>query len=154
MTIRLVLGASLAVALAFASTSFAQDRASHNFLKAAIEGNLAEVQMGQLAQKNGNSDGVRSFGQMLENDHGAAHPLIDRRNVGSWGTRCNRNRSQTDDMEASPVHERWHRIRPDHGFDAVGFRLSDGRTLGRYFVRLISGRGGDAEATVSPQLRL
>lgn len=74
MTIRLVLGASLVVALV-ASTSFAQDRASQNFLKAAIEGNLAEVEMGQLAQKNGNSDGVRSFGQMLENDHGAAHQM-------------------------------------------------------------------------------
>ncbi len=39
----------------------------------AIEGNLAEVQMGQLAQKNGTSDGVRSFGQMLEKDHADAN---------------------------------------------------------------------------------
>src|SRR5262249_47225785 len=28
---------------------------------------------GQLAQKNGNSDGVRSFGQMLEKDHSDAN---------------------------------------------------------------------------------
>ena len=69
MSMRLMLGASLAVAVLFGSPSFAQDKASQKFLKEAIEGNLAEVQMGQLAQKNGNSDGVRSFGQMLEKDH-------------------------------------------------------------------------------------
>ena len=53
----------------YGAPSFAQDKASQKFVKEAIEGNLAEVQMGQLAQKNGNSDGVRSFGQMLEKDH-------------------------------------------------------------------------------------
>ena len=73
MTMKLMLGASLAVAVLFGSPSFAQDKASQKFLKEAIEGNLAEVQMGQLAQKNGNSDGVRSFGQMLEKDHSDAN---------------------------------------------------------------------------------
>jgi putative membrane protein len=38
----------------------------------AVEGNLAEVQMGQLAQQKGNSEGVRSYGQMLQQDHSAA----------------------------------------------------------------------------------
>src|SRR5919202_1926811 len=38
-----------------------------------MEGNLAEVKMGELAQKNGGSDGVRSFGQMLQQDHAAAN---------------------------------------------------------------------------------
>jgi putative membrane protein len=66
MTTKLILGASLASILALGSPGFAQDKASQKFLKDAIEGNLAEVQMGQLAQKNGNSEGVRSFGQMLE----------------------------------------------------------------------------------------
>ena len=60
---------SLAAILALGSPGFAQDKASQKFLKEAIEGNPAEVQMGQLAQKNGNSEGVRSFGQMLEKDH-------------------------------------------------------------------------------------
>ena len=73
MKTSLLLGAGLAVLLAFASASFAQDKASQKFLKEAIEGNLAEVQMGQLAQKNGTSDGVRSFGQMLEKDHSDAN---------------------------------------------------------------------------------
>jgi putative membrane protein len=66
MRMTLFAGATLAAALAFAPAGFAQDKASQKFLKEAIEGNLAEVQMGQLAQKNGTSDGVRSFGQMLE----------------------------------------------------------------------------------------
>jgi putative membrane protein len=69
---KLLLGAGLAAALTFASPSFAQDKASQKFLKEAIEGNLAEVQMGQLAQKNGSSDSVRSYGQMLEKDHSEA----------------------------------------------------------------------------------
>ena len=34
----------------------------------AIEGNYAEVEMGKLAQSNGQSDSVKSFGQILVND--------------------------------------------------------------------------------------
>jgi putative membrane protein len=71
--IKLLVGAGLATALAFASPGYAQDKASQKFLKAAIEGNLAEVQMGQLAQKNGSSDGVKSFGRILEKDHSEAN---------------------------------------------------------------------------------
>ena len=73
MRINLAVGAGLAALLAFASASFAQDTASQKFLKEAIEGNLAEVQMGQLAQKNGNNDGVLSFGQVLDKDHSEAN---------------------------------------------------------------------------------
>ena len=73
MRMTLFAGATLAAALAFAPAGFAQDKASQKLLKEAIEGNLAEVQMGQLAQKNGTSDGVRSFGQMLEKDHSDAN---------------------------------------------------------------------------------
>jgi len=39
----------------------------------AIEGNLAEVAMGQLAQKQGESAEVKSFGQQLVTDHSAAN---------------------------------------------------------------------------------
>jgi putative membrane protein len=69
MKTTLLLGAILAAALALGSQSFAQDKASQTFIKQAIEGNRAMVEMGQLAQKNGKSEGVRSFGQMLEHDH-------------------------------------------------------------------------------------
>lgn len=77
MMMKLLIGAGLALALTFPSAGFAQDKASdkasQKFLKEAIEGNLAEVQMGELAQKNGGSDGVRSFGQMLQKDHADAN---------------------------------------------------------------------------------
>jgi len=43
------------------------------FLTEAIQGNFAEVKMGELAQQNGQSEGVKSFGQMLVNDHGEAN---------------------------------------------------------------------------------
>ena len=51
----------------------ADDHASDAFLKSAIEGNYAEVNMGNLAQKNGQSDGIKSFGKMLSTDHAAAN---------------------------------------------------------------------------------
>jgi putative membrane protein len=73
MRMKFMTGAALAAALAFGTSGFAQEQASQKFLKQAIEGNLAEVQMGELAQKNGTSDGVRSFGQMLQKDHSAAN---------------------------------------------------------------------------------
>jgi putative membrane protein len=70
---KFIMGAGLAGALIISSASFAQDKAGQKFLKEAMEGNLAEVKMGELAQKNGGSDGVRSFGQMLQQDHSAAN---------------------------------------------------------------------------------
>jgi len=60
------------IAAATMSTAFAQG-ADQKFAKEAIEGNLAEVQMGQLAQQNGASQGVKDFGQMLATDHGQAN---------------------------------------------------------------------------------
>jgi putative membrane protein len=48
----------------------AADKASEKFIKEAIEGNLAEVAVGKLAQEKGQSDGVRAFGAQLVNDHG------------------------------------------------------------------------------------
>ncbi|MGH6678450.1 MAG: DUF4142 domain-containing protein [Bradyrhizobium sp.] len=37
----------------------------------AIQGDLAEVNMGKLAQEKGQTDRVKQFGQMLEQDHSA-----------------------------------------------------------------------------------
>src|SRR5262245_50763030 len=54
--------------------AFAQDKsASQKFLTEAIEGNFAEIEMGRLAQKNGQSDQVKSFGNMLIADHSNAN---------------------------------------------------------------------------------
>ena len=66
------LGAATLLMLSITS-AVAKDKASETFLKKAIEGNFAEVSMGDLAQKNGQSQGVRSFGQMLSTDHAAAN---------------------------------------------------------------------------------
>jgi putative membrane protein len=41
-----------------------------HFLAEAIQGDLAEVNMGKLAQEKGQADDVKQFGQMLQQDHG------------------------------------------------------------------------------------
>jgi putative membrane protein len=45
-------------------------KADQSFLKEAIEGDLAEINMGKLAQEKGQSQETKQFGQMLEQDHG------------------------------------------------------------------------------------
>ena len=48
------------------------DKAAQTFMTKAIQGNLAEVSIGQLAQKQAESQEVRSYGQQLVTDHSAA----------------------------------------------------------------------------------
>jgi predicted outer membrane protein len=43
------------------------------FPNEAIQINLAEISVGDLAQKNGGSDDVKSFGKMLVDDHTASN---------------------------------------------------------------------------------
>jgi putative membrane protein len=45
------------------------DKASKSFIKDAIEGDIAEVDVGKLAQEKGQSQGVKDFGAMLIKDH-------------------------------------------------------------------------------------
>jgi putative membrane protein len=68
----LSLGTATLIALSI-GTAWGKDKPSEAFLKKAIEGNFAEVSMGDLAQRNGQSDGVKSFGKMLSTDHAAAN---------------------------------------------------------------------------------
>jgi putative membrane protein len=56
-----------------AAVPAASSKADRAFITEAIEGNLAEVEMGKLAQQNGQSQDVKSFGQMLVTDHSAAN---------------------------------------------------------------------------------
>jgi putative membrane protein len=67
----------LAMSVAFSSTTFAQDKNANKesvkFIKAAVEGNIAEIDAGKLAQEKGKSDGVKQYGAMLEKEHGAAN---------------------------------------------------------------------------------
>ncbi len=43
------------------------------FAVAAANGGMMEVQMGELAQKNGSSQAVKDFGRMMVEDHGKAN---------------------------------------------------------------------------------
>jgi putative membrane protein len=45
--------------------------ADRTFVKQAIEGDLAQIQIGRLAQQRGTSEKVKQFGQRLEADHSA-----------------------------------------------------------------------------------
>lgn len=70
--------AVLAAAIAFSvSAAMAQDKTadkdSVKFIKAAIQGNYAEVDAGKLAQDKGKSDTVKQYGAMLVKDHSAAN---------------------------------------------------------------------------------
>jgi putative membrane protein len=49
------------------------DKASQSFIKSAIEGNYAEINVGKLAQEKGKSSAVKQFGKMLVDDHTAAN---------------------------------------------------------------------------------
>jgi putative membrane protein len=62
-----------AALLCSASAGWAGSKAGQKFITTAIQGNLAEVSMGQLAQQNGQSDGIKSYGQQLVKDHSDAH---------------------------------------------------------------------------------
>jgi putative membrane protein len=59
------------LALLLATSAQAAEKPSQSFLKKAIQGNYAEVEMGKLAQQNGQSDNVKNFGRMLQADHTA-----------------------------------------------------------------------------------
>ena len=71
--VSLYLSTAALVAALSVSVVSAKDKPSEAFLKKAIEGNYAEVSMGDLAQKNGQSESVKSFGKMLSTDHSAAN---------------------------------------------------------------------------------
>jgi len=67
------LSTTAALVMLLASPALAADNASQTFLKKAIEGNFAEIEMGKLAQQNGRNDSVKQYGQMLSDDHSAAN---------------------------------------------------------------------------------
>jgi putative membrane protein len=63
--------------LALAGAAFAADsnldKADRKFIEKAAAGGMFEVEAGKLAQSKGASEGVKSFGSMLEKDHAAAN---------------------------------------------------------------------------------
>ena len=63
----------LVISACIGSSALAKDSASQTFLTKAIQGNLAEVAMGQLAEQQGSSSDVKAYGQMLQKDHSDAN---------------------------------------------------------------------------------
>jgi len=62
-----------ALATLVAPIALSAEPAPDHFIKDAIEGNLAEVQVGDLAQQKGASQEVKEFGATLAHDHAAAN---------------------------------------------------------------------------------
>jgi putative membrane protein len=65
------IGAVLLFAGSNAALAAAQD--DETFLKKAVGINLGEIQMGQLAQKNGSTSAIRDYGSTLVKDHSASN---------------------------------------------------------------------------------
>jgi putative membrane protein len=71
---RLSITALFAIGALAGSVVHADDKGKDDaFIKEAIQGNLAEQKLGQLAQEKGASEGVRNFGAHLEKDHSQAN---------------------------------------------------------------------------------
>ena len=64
--------ATSAIATATAADTKSKDDAKE-FITDAIQGNLSEQKVGELAEQRGASEGVRSFGAMLKKDHATAN---------------------------------------------------------------------------------
>src|ERR1700704_3691645 len=71
---RAILGLGIGIAmLSIAVAAPSADKNSQKFIKDAMEGNLAEGQVGKLAHDKSMDDGVRAFGDMLVKDHSAGN---------------------------------------------------------------------------------
>jgi putative membrane protein len=74
MKMRLSSAAVVLMGTLTAIAAHADDKGkSDSFIKEAIQGNLAEQKVGQLAQEKGVSQGVKTFGAHLEKDHSQAN---------------------------------------------------------------------------------
>lgn len=69
---------ALSTLLGSAGIAAAATSSDQTFMTKAIQGDMAEVQMGQLAQQKGGNQDVKSFGQMLVNDHQANEQKADK----------------------------------------------------------------------------
>lgn len=68
-----ILAAAAAAAILASPLALAAKTKADAFMLKAIQGNLSEIKVGQLAQQKGASEGVRHFGAVLEQDHSKAN---------------------------------------------------------------------------------
>src|SRR3954451_22138777 len=73
MSRKVLIAMGLIASAAYAPPAWAKDPAGKTFITKAIQGNLAEVQMGQLAQEKSQNSDVKAFGQQLVTDHNDAN---------------------------------------------------------------------------------
>lgn len=70
--------ATTAVLLVLVTAALAADKLSQVFIRDAIQRNLADIQMGQLAQDKAESADVKSYGQMLVTDQSASNEQAEK----------------------------------------------------------------------------
>jgi putative membrane protein len=73
MSRKVLIAIALISSAAYAPAGWAKDPAGKTFITKAIQGNLAEVQIGQLAQEKSQNGDVKAFGQQLVTDHNDAN---------------------------------------------------------------------------------
>ena len=78
----IILFVGLSAAVAFSTVFAAETKHSGNgkatakeaaFIKQAADGGMAEVELGKIAEKNGQRDDVKKFGEQMVTDHGKAN---------------------------------------------------------------------------------
>lgn len=89
-----------ALALSGLST-MASAEDSKQFVKDVVQSNIAEVKMGDLAQKKGTATGVKDFGKMLATDHAKARDKA----IGVAKT-MNVEPPKEEKIDAQKAHER------------------------------------------------
>jgi putative membrane protein len=73
LTLFLTLGTVIALSPAFAAETDKASDADTAFIAKAAEGGMAEVELGKLAEKNGQKEEVKTFGSQMVKDHGKAN---------------------------------------------------------------------------------
>jgi putative membrane protein len=69
---------ALAALIGSSASAAAANRLDQKFIDNAIQGTLAEIRMGQLAQQKGQSEDVKSYGQILVADHTATNDQAEK----------------------------------------------------------------------------
>jgi putative membrane protein len=64
--------------LGLVTAALGADKVSEVFIRDAIEGNLAQIELGQLAQEKTQSAEIKSYGQMLVTDHSASNEQAEK----------------------------------------------------------------------------